>query len=77
MIAFAALAAAAAVWVKMSSFALARARLARIPAIGDVAPGRTGASVVNGNGNGKNGNIKPAAGGGKSKRRGERGAVEA
>ena len=36
----------------------------------------SGASAVNGNGHGKNGNIKPAAGGGKSKRR-ERGAVEA
>ena len=37
----------------------------------------SGARVVNGNSNGKNGNTKPAAGGGKSKRRGDRGAVEA
>ncbi|MET0741264.1 MAG: type II secretion system F family protein [Candidatus Nanopelagicales bacterium] len=47
MIAVAALAAAAAVWVEMSSFALARARLGRIPAIGEAAPDRIAASVVN------------------------------
>jgi len=41
------------------------------------AAGTAAASGKNGNGHGKNGSTKPAAGGGKSKRRGDRGALEA